>query len=75
MRCQLQARLERRIAELAAIADWKDDLESRIHRAHLIFELVDCDHDFSDLEAEVAAFKQVCLGLSGEKPVAMAKAA
>jgi hypothetical protein len=61
------ARLERRIADLADIADWRDELQSKLHRAQLIFELVDCTHtdELGALAAKVEVFKQVCDGLAG----------
>ena len=43
------SRLERRIADMAAIADWRDDLQSRIRRAQLVFELVDIGVDTPSL--------------------------
>jgi hypothetical protein len=52
------------IDTLSVIADWKRDLHSRIARARLIFELVDADHDFQALAAEVAAFKRACACLA-----------
>jgi hypothetical protein len=41
-----------------------NDLASRIRRAHLIFELVDIDHDHGDLFDEVAEFNAVCNALA-----------
>ena len=59
------SKLERLTGDLAAIADWKDELQRKILLAQLKFELVDCfDTEGQDaLEAEVAAFKEVCARL------------
>src|SRR5262245_31314499 len=59
-------RLDRLTDDLAAIADWKDELQRKIRLAQLKFELIDCfDTDEQDaIEAEVHAFKQVCARLS-----------
>jgi hypothetical protein len=47
------------------IADWQDDLRSRLARATLRFELIGLDPDEQKkLEAEVQEFKRVCRGLS-----------
>ena len=65
------ARLEQRIEDLTAIADWRDDLQSRLHRAQLRFEYLGLDADEQDaLAAEVAEFNQVCRSLSGQQPPA-----
>jgi hypothetical protein len=53
------------LADLAVIADWRDDLLSRIRRAHLRFEFISLDADEQEaLAAEVATFKQVCITLA-----------
>jgi hypothetical protein len=51
------------------MADWQDDLQSRVNRAYLIFELVDCSRtdDFDALKAEVILFNQVCTFLTEGK--------
>jgi hypothetical protein len=50
---------------LAAIADWRDNLLSRIRRAHLRFEFIGLDADEQDaLAAEVGAFNEVCIALA-----------
>jgi hypothetical protein len=53
-----------------AVADWKDDLASRLRRAELRFEFADI-RELQDLaaeqerlEREVASFKLVARGLS-----------
>lgn len=54
------------LVDLAVIADWRDDLLSRIRRAHLRFEFIGLDADEQEaLAAEVATFKQVCIALAG----------
>jgi len=54
-------RLNRLTDDLEAIADWRDDLHSRIIRASLRFELVGLDEEEQDaLAREVSAFAQVC---------------
>ncbi len=59
--------LEQHIADLEAIADWRDELKSKIRRAHLRFEFVGLDADEQDaLEREVQEFDLVCRGLSGQ---------
>lgn len=59
--------LEQHIADLDAIADWRDELQSRIRRAHLRFEFVGLDADEQDaLERDVQEFVLVCRGLSGQ---------
>ena len=70
-------RLERRTADLAAIADWREELDSRIRRAHLTFELIDCSRrdEFDALTAEVELFKQVCSALAEGRPISERKAA
>jgi hypothetical protein len=62
--------LEQRIADLEAIADWRDELQSRIRRAHLRFEFVGLDAVEQDaLEREVQQFDLVCRELSGRPAV------
>jgi hypothetical protein len=70
-------RLERHTDDLAAIADWREELDSRVRRAHLTFELVDCSRreEFDALTAEVELFKQVCSALAEGKPLPERKAA
>jgi hypothetical protein len=46
--------------QLHVIAGWKADLQARIERAQLRFELLDADLDFSDLENEVVDFRRAC---------------
>ena len=46
--------------DLASIADWKEDLQSRIRRAQFIFLYADFDVDFSSLQTEVETYKKVC---------------
>ena len=66
-------RLERRIQCLAAMADWRDELQSRIRRAELRFEHVGLDADEQDaLAAQVAEFNQVCCGLSAQPSISTA---
>ena len=55
---------------MKAVADWKDDLASRLRRAELRFEFADI-RELQDLaaeqerlEREVASFKLVARGLS-----------
>jgi hypothetical protein len=48
---------------LERMATWREDLTERIARTQLIFELHDTETDFSQLVAEVEAFKRVCRGL------------
>jgi hypothetical protein len=50
--------------QLSFVADWKADLQRRIHRAQLIFMLLDVDHDFGSLAEEVQQFKRICRALS-----------
>jgi hypothetical protein len=61
-----RARLDRLTYDLAAIADWKEELQRKIRLALLRFELVDCfDTETQEaLEAEVRDFKEVCARLS-----------
>jgi len=59
------AEVDRLTDDLEAIADWQDDLRSRIARATLRFDLVGLDpSEQTKLEAEVQEFKRVCRGLS-----------
>jgi hypothetical protein len=60
-----RARLDRLTDNLAAIADWKDELQRKIRIAQLKFELTDCfdTAEQERLEAEVEAFKEVCARL------------
>jgi hypothetical protein len=58
------ADVDRLTDDLEAIADWQDDLRSRIARATLRSELVGLDpSEQEELEAEVQEFKRVCRGL------------
>ena len=53
-------------ADLAVIAEWRDDLLSRIRRAHLRFEFIGLDADEQEVvAAEAATFTQVCIALAG----------
>jgi hypothetical protein len=59
------ADVDRLTDDLKAIADWQDDLRSRIARAMLRFDLIGLDpNEQEELEAEVQEFKRVCRGLS-----------
>jgi hypothetical protein len=61
---------------LFVIADWKDDLRSRIRRALLRFELVGLNEAEQDqLAAEVEEFKRVCRALIWPAAVQEDKAA
>jgi len=52
--------IEQLLADLAAIADWRDDLLCRIRRARLRFESIGLDAEEQEaLAAEVATFKHV----------------
>jgi hypothetical protein len=54
------------VADLAVIADWRDDLLSRIQRADLRFEFIGLDAgELEALAAETATFTQVCIALAG----------
>jgi hypothetical protein len=58
------ADVDRLTDDLKAIADWQDDLRSRIARAMLRFDLMGLDRsEQEELEAEVQEFKRVCRGL------------
>ena len=62
--------IEQHIADLEAIADWRDELQSRIRRTLFRFEFVGLDTDEQDaLEREVQQFDLVCRGLSGQQHV------
>jgi hypothetical protein len=57
---QLQASM-RRLEDLQAIADWGDELVSKVRRAHLRFEFIGLNPEEQDaLEAEVDQFRQLC---------------
>ena len=59
--------LRRLTRDLETIADWLDDLRSRIDRAHLCFQLFGLEtEDQEALEAEVRKFKQACAALLGD---------
>jgi hypothetical protein len=59
------ADVDRLTDDLKVIADWQDDLRSRIARAMLRFDLIGLDpSEQEELEAEVQEFKRVCRGLS-----------
>jgi hypothetical protein len=61
MTAALDPKFERVIEDLVLIADWRDDLVTRIRRAELLFELVDIDHPEIDaVFYEVHDFKRVC---------------
>lgn len=54
------------IDNLETIADWRDDLRTRIDRACLRFELIGLDPDEQEqLEDEVEQFKRVCKRMHG----------
>ena len=58
-------RLNRLTDDLEAIADWRDELRSKLFLASLRFELVGLDEEEQDaLTREVSAFLQVCSALS-----------
>jgi hypothetical protein len=65
-------RLERRIDDLDTIGSWKQDIQERIDRAQLVFELVNVDVDMDGLAAEVSDFNAVCHVLAGRSPYAEA---
>lgn len=55
------ADLERLTDDLSVLADWKEDLDSKIARARLRFELIGFDAEEQEqLEAEGQAFLHVC---------------
>ena len=51
--------IERATDDLAMMADWAAELRARIARIMLVYELHDVDVDFTELAAEVTAFKRV----------------
>jgi hypothetical protein len=54
------ADIKGRIGDLETIAEWRDDLDSRLRRAELRFELVGLDAEEQELlHAEVETFKLV----------------
>ena len=56
---------KRRVVALETVADWQDDLNARINRAQLRFELIGFDIDEQRaLYAEGQAFKRVCRALA-----------
>jgi hypothetical protein len=55
-------------ANLAVIADWKQELLNKIERTKLIFQLHDCNTDIEPLLEEVAAYKRCCRALSWRAP-------
>ena len=58
--------LRRLTRDLGTIADWVDDLRSRINQAHLRFQVLGLeDEEQEALAAEVSKFKQVCAALCG----------
>ena len=70
------ADVDRLTDDLEVIADWQDDLRSRIARATLRFELIGLDPaEQQKLEAEVQEFKRVCRGLSFGRSLAERRAA
>jgi hypothetical protein len=56
------------IEVLEIIAAWKEDLQARIRRDELRFELLDAELDFSDLQEEVEEFKRICGALMWRAP-------
>ena len=60
------ADVDRLTDDLDAIADWQDDLRSRIARATapLRADRISIHAEQEELEAEVQEFKRVCRGLS-----------
>ena len=56
------------VETLEVIADWKEDLQARIRRALLRFELLDVDLDFGALEEEVSEFTRACRALMWRAP-------
>ena len=59
--------LRRLTRDLGTIADWLDDLRSRIDRAYLRFQVFGLDEEEQEqLAAEVLKFKQVCAALCGD---------
>ena len=62
---EARRRFARRIDDLDTLGAWKRDLEERLARTALIYELVDHEADFDSLVAEVADFKAICFALAG----------
>jgi hypothetical protein len=58
---------KRGLTNWEAMAVWKEELQSKIQRALLIFEHVDCFHRDESLTAEVEMFKEVCAMLAGSR--------
>jgi hypothetical protein len=56
------------VETLEIIADWKEDLQTRIKRAQLRFELLDADLDLTALQEEVDHFKRACRALTWRAP-------
>jgi hypothetical protein len=55
--------------DLEVIADWLDELEAKVRRAHLRFEHLAFDrYDHEDLVAEVELFTTVCQRLAAKMP-------
>ncbi len=58
--------LEQRVADLEVIADWRDEIQSKIRRAILRFEFLGLDvEEQQALQAEVETFKRTCRWLVG----------
>jgi hypothetical protein len=56
---------DQRAFDLETVADWKDDLQKRIRRAELCFELIGFGQDeMEDLQAEAQRFREVCARLA-----------
>ena len=54
------------VDDLEVIADWRDELQSKICRAILRFEFTGLDAEEQErLEAEVETFNQICRCLAG----------
>jgi hypothetical protein len=71
MTSPLLEEIDRKRAELIAatdvlevIADWQAELQARISRKMLVFQLADMDTDPDDLIEEVGQFRRVCRGLA-----------
>ena len=59
--------LRRLTRDLRTIANWLEELRSRIDRAHLRFQVSGLEVEEQEaLEAEVRKFKQVCAALCGD---------
>ena len=53
--------LENLTDDLEVIADWRDELRTKIQRAHLRFEFIGLDAEEQDqLNAEVEQYLEVC---------------